>query len=215
MADITARNVLAIPLRARYFSKLWSGLWLQLNCFIRSYLYGTKAIRFPIPYNAPCPPLCLPLSLSRPGRPASLLLCEISAASVSVFSFRVAKGTFLVTAEGRAGWRWDFRVLRFLWPLKSRTGDRRRVTFIRNEIEGNMEADCEERRAAFPAAGMNFRYEFRFSSNFQENDVKRPPFSPASSLTLPPAAPPLLALDVAWMLIVRQARVVKLVLEKH
>lgn len=47
------------------------------------------------------------------------------------------------------------------------------VTFIRSEIGGNMKTDCEERRATFPAARMNFPYESMFSSNFHERAVKR------------------------------------------
>lgn len=37
--------------------------------------------------------------------------------------------------------------------------------------------DCEESWLTFPVAGMNFRYEFNFSSNFHENPVKEIPFS--------------------------------------
>lgn len=65
-------------------------------------------------------------------------------------------------------------------PTRSRPRcSRIETTFIMaTKRKGNMETDdCEESWLTFPVAGMNFRYEFNFSSNFHENPVKEIPFS--------------------------------------
>lgn len=62
---------------------------------------------------------------------------------------------------------------------RPRGGPRIETTFIMaTKRKGNMETDdCEESWLTFPVAGMNFRYEFNFSSNFHENPMKGiPPF---------------------------------------
>lgn len=150
MADITVRNVLTIPYQrgiSQNFEAVCGYSWIAS-------------------LDLTCAKL--KLSGSNPLQ-CSLPLWDFLGIG---FSLRIVKGTYSP--------KWNFSVLSFLWLWESYTrfGTLRWRRLLETKYaEGNTKTNCEQRKAAFPVVGMNFRYEFTFSSNFHENAVKRPSLS--------------------------------------